>query len=89
MRDLYYYHELEDLYEDMLNDCYDSVNICGTEYDPGSALRRIDEISFRCGVSDWESEYFEEVGYSVMTSEERQRHCVTSGQVMYAKKNDI
>lgn len=61
MRTLYYYHELEDMYEEELNDCYEPVSICGYTYDQGSALRKLDPIAFRCGVSEWVDEEFDEI----------------------------
>jgi len=42
----------EEAYEDLLNECYGQVEICGMKYDPGYALKTIDPIAFRCGVSD-------------------------------------
>ncbi len=83
MRELYFYHELEDMYEDMLNDCYDTIDICGMNYNAGRALRLIDEIAFRCGVSDWCSEEFEEIRYSNLTEEELEHHGISESPVMY------
>lgn len=57
----YYYHEIEDLYEEMLGDCYEDVDICGLKYGAGHALRLVDEAAFRCGCHEWLSEEFEEV----------------------------
>lgn len=45
--------ELEDRFTDVLNECYDSVSICGYEYDAGRALRELDPTAFRCGMLDW------------------------------------
>lgn len=47
------YHQLEDMFEDMLNDCYEMVSICGYDYDQGRALRQLDPIAFRCGLLDY------------------------------------
>lgn len=47
----------EDDFENELNSAYGEVSICGTEYSAGRALKDIDPIAFRCGYSDWCSEY--------------------------------
>lgn len=41
-------------YDDMLDECYDEVNICGYTYAPSVALYNIDPVAYRCGRSDWE-----------------------------------
>ena len=74
MRNLYFYHELEDQYEEQLNQCYPMVDICGHEYEAGRALRLIDEVSFRCGVCDFVSQDFEEVTAKDMNEEELKHH---------------
>jgi hypothetical protein len=86
MRELYYYCEIEDMYEEMLNDCYDVVSICGINFDPGSALRELDKIAFVCGVSQWEGEEFDELTYDDLTDEEREHYCPTVRTTMYARK---
>lgn len=45
--------ELEDAFENDLNECYDAVSVCGYEFDAGRALRELDPIAFRCGFLDW------------------------------------
>lgn len=45
----------EELYEEFLNDVYDTVTIAGYEYDHGRAARMVDPIAFRVGVSDYMS----------------------------------
>ena len=47
----------EDAYEDMLNDIYGTVTVCGYEHDQGTLLREIDPTAFRCGLSDEPIEY--------------------------------
>ena len=42
----------EDQYEEQLNDCYETVTICGMEYEQGRALRELDPVAFRCGMAD-------------------------------------
>lgn len=85
MRDLYYYHELEDQYEDMLNACYETVSICGYEYDQGHALRNLDPVAFRRGVSDWVVEEFEEVSARDCTDEEKEHYILSDNQTVYLR----
>lgn len=89
MRTMYFYHELENKYEEQLNDCYDLVNICGYEYGPGHALRLIDEIAFRCGCSDWTTEDFQEVRAKDMTAEELEHYMISDDQVMYCHNDEF
>lgn len=43
-------------YIDRLDECYDSVMICGMSYSAGRALSEVDPTAFRCGKGDYESE---------------------------------
>lgn len=51
----------EQLYSDMLDDCYGDVDICGYSYSASIALERVDPIAYRCGLSDWRSDVWSEV----------------------------
>jgi hypothetical protein len=42
----------EDEYEEMLNELYGTVSICGMEFDSGRVLRELDPTAFRCGMAD-------------------------------------
>ena len=55
-RAVYYY--AEDTYDEVL-DMGDDVIICGLSYSPSIALKRVDEIAYRCGFND--SAYFAKV----------------------------
>lgn len=88
MRDLKFYHEIEDMYEDMLNECYEPVSICGFNYDQGHALRNLDPIAFRCGVCEWEGEEFDEVHFSDMTEAERENYYADKDTLMYCRKDE-
>jgi hypothetical protein len=39
----------------MLDECFPEVEICGYKWDPSTALKRIDEIAYNCGFSDYVS----------------------------------
>ena len=45
--------ELSDIYEEFLNEVYPDCKIAGYEYSTGYALKTIDPVAFRCGLSDW------------------------------------
>lgn len=59
--------ELEalELYEDMLNECYPMVSVCGYEYEPARALKELDPIAYRVGFSDYCSDLESEHGIIV------------------------
>ena len=42
----------EDDIEQLLNDCYGDVTVCGFTHGQGTLLREIDPVAFRCAVSD-------------------------------------
>lgn len=88
MRTLYFYHEIEDMYEELLNECHEPVSICGHNYDQGSALRNLDPIAFRCGVSEWESKEFYEVRFDNMTDEEKKHYAYSADTTMYCRKEE-
>lgn len=45
--------DLDDMYAEMLDDCYGHVNVCGYEYDTSRALRELDPIAYRCEFLNW------------------------------------
>jgi len=45
--------ELENLYEENLNEVYGTVEVCGFPQESGTALRRLDYIAFREGFNNW------------------------------------
>ena len=87
MRTLYFYHQIKNMYEEMLNDGYETVDICGHKYDAGHALRNLDPIAFRCGCSDWVNEDYQEILYCEMTEEEQARSY--DGCTMYCHKSEM
>lgn len=42
-------------YEEMLDEIYGTVEICGMTYSAGSSLSGVDPVAFRCGKGDEES----------------------------------
>jgi hypothetical protein len=46
----------ESEYEDVLDEIYEPVVICGMTYNVGSVLSSVDPVAFRCAQGDYESE---------------------------------
>lgn len=53
MKYTYTYEELENLFEQELNELYEDVNVCGYGYESGALLRSIDPIAFREGLLEY------------------------------------
>jgi len=49
-------YELEQHFNDLLDEVYGTVMIAGMEYDTSYALRECDPIAYRVALSDYESE---------------------------------
>lgn len=45
--------ELHELYDQMLDDCQEDINIAGYKYLPSHALKNVDPVAYRCGFNDW------------------------------------
>ena len=52
---------VDDYYwDDLLDDVYGEIEICGYEYYASRALSLVDEVAYRCGKNDWlDGEYRE------------------------------
>lgn len=46
-------YDLDQRYQDFLDEVYGTVKIGGYEYSTSSALREVDPVAYRCGFSDW------------------------------------
>ncbi len=55
----------EDVYDEMLDECYRPVEIIGLEYAPSVALRRLDEVAYRCGYSDYCDGLYADILYDI------------------------
>lgn len=51
----------EDSYDDMLNDVYGDIDVCGYSYCAADAFYRIDPIAYECGCNDYESSLWDDV----------------------------
>lgn len=43
----------DDVYDEMLDECYGDIEICGYSYSASLALYRVDETAYRCGRNDY------------------------------------
>ena len=50
-----------DTYDDFLDDCYEEVVVGGFAYPYSMVFRSVDEIAYRCGLSDYEDYLFQDV----------------------------
>lgn len=89
MRTLYFWHELEDMMEEQLNECFEPVTICSYNWDQGSALRQLDEIAFDQEVHQMVSDEYQEVYIDDMTEEEAAHYGISHSQVMYCHVNEV
>lgn len=46
-------HVSEESYDEMLDDCYGEIEICGMSYMASDALKSVDPIAYRCGFHDY------------------------------------
>lgn len=45
--------EAEELYSNMLDEVYGTINICGYNYIASHGLKEIDPIAYQTGMNDW------------------------------------
>lgn len=46
-------YELEDMYNDMLDECYPITEICGLQYTTSDIYKSVDPIAYKCGLADF------------------------------------
>ena len=46
-------HEAEALYNELIDECNEPINIFGAQYLPSHALKELDPIAYNCGFTDW------------------------------------
>ncbi len=57
-------YDLEEMYKEMLDDCYGVVEVAGITYDTSRVLKDTDPIAYQVGMSDYASSLMED-GYEV------------------------
>ena len=55
--------EAEEMYEEMIDECYGEVNV-GVTFNASRVLKELDPIAFRCGFNDYMDSLFED-GYTL------------------------
>ena len=45
--------EAEARYDELLDECYHDVKVCGYMFTTSTALQKLDPIAYRCGLIDW------------------------------------
>ena len=53
--------ELDDLFDEWLDEAYESVEIAGTTIDPSQILKECDPIAYRVARADWMDDLYVEV----------------------------
>lgn len=51
----------ESYYDDMLDEVYGDIEICGYTYAASTALFRIDRVAYDCGMSDYEDSIYGDI----------------------------
>jgi hypothetical protein len=76
----------EEEYEDVINDCYGDIDVCGIFYPAGQVLKELDPIRFRVGMSE-EPEKWQcaECGETYDSEEEGEDCCKEETQEMELK----
>ncbi len=46
-------HDLQTRYDEMLDECYPDLIVCGLNYSSSRTLQEVDPIAYRCGFNDW------------------------------------
>ena len=66
---------LEEMYNNMLDECTPTVKIGTLEYMPSEVLKKLDPIAYRCGMNDYESslreDYENGYGYEELFADEK------------------
>ena len=63
-------HCNDDVYDEMLDECYGEIEICGLSYSASIALYRIDEVAYNCGKNDYYDSLASDIAYDVERMDE-------------------
>lgn len=70
----------DDAYDEMLDECYGEIEICGYSYAASIALYRVDEIAYNCGKNDYYDSLASDIEYDIDRmddGEENDFYCFT------------
>ena len=45
--------ELEEMHDEMINECSEPVNCWGEEFEPADVLKTMDPVAYRCSLMDY------------------------------------
>ena len=52
-------------FDEMLDECYPDIEICGYTYSPSFALYMVDEIAYNCARNDWGDAEASDIAYQL------------------------
>lgn len=55
----------DELYDDMLDECYGVVEVCGYTYTASHALYYIDRVAYNCGKNDYYDSIASDIAYEL------------------------
>lgn len=55
----------DDVYDEMLDEVYGEIDICGLSYMASVALYRVDPIAYNCGRSDYYDSLYDDMVYTL------------------------
>lgn len=55
----------DSVYDDMLDECYGDIEICGLSYSASIALYRVDKIAYNCGRNDYYDSLSGDIAYDI------------------------
>ena len=58
----------EDCYDDMLDECHDTIELCGIKYAPSNVLYQVDRIAYDMGLKEYRDWIISEAIYELKTS---------------------
>lgn len=60
-----YLESQEDAYDEMLDECYPTIEIGTLRYSPSEVLCKCDPIAYRCGLTDWADAEAQDIRYQL------------------------
>lgn len=76
-------HVDDEPYDEMLDECYGEIEICGMSYSASVALYRVDECAYRCGRNDYYDSLASDIAYEI------ERMDAGNSEEFYGMKVDV
>lgn len=77
-----------DYYDEMLDEVYGIINICGYDYTASYAFEQIDPIAYRCGMTDYIDSCWEDVRYDLERMTDGDEHYFYGSLVEYIEEEE-